>query len=62
MLTRDELRDALLARRKELAARVHRIERDFRHDEQPLEKDAQEQSIQLENDDVLGRCAEKVEG
>jgi RNA polymerase-binding transcription factor DksA len=53
MLTPEELRETLLARRKELTARVRDIERDFRHDEQPLEKDSQEQALQLENDDVL---------
>jgi RNA polymerase-binding transcription factor DksA len=34
-------------------ARVQRIEKDFRHEEHPLEQDSQEQSIQLENDEVL---------
>lgn len=53
MLTPDELRETLLSRRKELVARVRSLERDFRHDEQPLEKDSQEQALQLENDDVL---------
>jgi len=53
MLTQTELRELLLARRKELLARVHSIENDFRRDENPLEKDAEEQSLQIENDDVL---------
>jgi RNA polymerase-binding protein DksA len=53
MITPEELRETLLARKKELTARVRELERDFRHDEQPLEKDSQEQALQLENDDVL---------
>lgn len=53
MLTPEELRETLLARQKQLTARVRKIERDFRHEDQPLEKDSQEQAVQLENDDVL---------
>jgi RNA polymerase-binding protein DksA len=53
MLKPEELRESLLARRKELLARVRNIEMDFRHEENPLEKDADEQSLQIENDDVL---------
>lgn len=53
MLTQTELREVLLARRKELLARVHSIESDFRREDSPLEKDSEEQSLQIENDEVL---------
>jgi RNA polymerase-binding protein DksA len=48
-----ELREQMLARRRELLARVQSIETNFRREEEPLEKDAEEQSLQIENDDVL---------
>jgi RNA polymerase-binding protein DksA len=48
-----ELREQLLARRRELVARVQSIENSFRREDEPLEKDAEEQSLQIENDDVL---------
>ena len=48
-----ELREQLLARRRELLARVQSIETSFRREDEPLEKDAEEQSLQIENDDVL---------
>jgi len=53
MQNRPELREILLARRQELLARVRSIESDFRREDNPLEKDAEEQSLQIENDDVL---------
>lgn len=48
-----ELRELLVARRVELLARVRSIENDLRREDEPLEKDAEEQSLQIENDDVL---------
>lgn len=48
-----QLRQLLLARRKELLGRVQIIERDVRHEDEPLERDPDDQSLQLENDDVL---------
>jgi len=48
-----ELRDQLVARRRELLARVQSIESNFRRGDNPLEKDAEEQSLQIEDDDVL---------
>lgn len=53
MPTQAELREVLIARHKELLAKVQDIEIDFRREEAPLEKDAEEQSLQIENDDVL---------
>ncbi len=47
------LRGQLVARRQELLARVQSIESNFRREGEPLEKDAEEQSLQIENDDVL---------
>lgn len=49
----DELRERLLERRRALARRVARIRSDRRHDRQPLDPDADEQSLQLENEEVL---------
>jgi RNA polymerase-binding protein DksA len=48
-----ELRERLLARRRELLERVQSIEANFRREDDPLEKDAEEQSLQIEGDDVL---------
>ncbi len=48
-----ELREVLVARRRELLARIKSIENDLRREDNPLEKDAEEQSLQIENDDVL---------
>jgi RNA polymerase-binding protein DksA len=53
MPTPAELRVQLVARRRELLARVQSIENNFRREESPLEKDAEEQSLQIEDDDVL---------
>ncbi len=58
MPTRDQLRDQLVARRSELLARVQSIENNFRREENPLEKDAEEQSLQIEDDDVLNALDE----
>jgi RNA polymerase-binding protein DksA len=48
-----EVRELLAERRRELLARVQNIETSFRREDEPLEKDAEEQSLQIENDDVL---------
>jgi RNA polymerase-binding protein DksA len=48
-----EVREQLVARRRELLARVQSIESNFRREDNPLEKDAEEQSLQIEDDDVL---------
>jgi RNA polymerase-binding transcription factor DksA len=53
MPTQAELRVQLVARRRELLARVQDIENNFRREDNPLEKDAEEQSLQIEDDDVL---------
>jgi len=53
MPKQDELRVQLIARRRELLARVQSIESNFRREDDPLEKDAEEQSLQIEDDDVL---------
>lgn len=53
MLTPTDLREILLPRQKERTASVRRLERDFRHGDQPLEKASREQALQLENDEVL---------
>jgi len=48
-----ELREQLIGRRRELVDRVQNIESSFRREDDPLEKDAEEQSLQIEDDDVL---------
>jgi len=53
-----EIRQALLERRSKLARRVTRIETDVRHQDAPLDPDAEEQVVQLENDPVLGALDE----
>lgn len=53
MPKRADFREQLVARRRELLARVQNIESNFRREDEPLEKDAEEQSLQIENDDVL---------
>ena len=53
MPTKSELREQLIVRRQELVDRVRSIESNFRREEEPLEKDAEEQSLQIETDDVL---------
>jgi RNA polymerase-binding transcription factor DksA len=53
-----EIRQALLERRGKLARRVTRIETDVRHQDAPLDADAEEQVVQLENDPVLGALDE----
>lgn len=58
MRNQAELSGLLIARRQELLDRVRNIENDLRREDDPLEKDAEEQSIQIENDDVLKALAE----
>lgn len=53
MLKPEDLRQLLLSRRKELLARVRQIGRDVRHEDDPLDKDPDDQSLQVENDEVL---------
>ena len=58
MLKPEDLRPLLLSRRQELLAQVHEIERDVRHEDDPLERDPDDQSLQIENDEVLGALDE----
>ena len=53
-----ELREQLVARRRELLDRIQNIESNFRRDDNPLEKDSEEQSLQIEDDDVLNALDE----
>jgi RNA polymerase-binding transcription factor DksA len=53
-----ELREQLVTRRRELLDRVQSIESNFRRDDNPLEKDSEEQSLQIEDDDVLNALDE----
>jgi DnaK suppressor protein len=56
---RSKLRRTLAAERRRLAGRVARIETDVRHGEAPLDADADDQAIQLENDPVLDALDEQ---
>lgn len=53
MLTSDDVRRRLLARRAELAQRAARTAADLRHEAEPLSADFAEQVVQRENEDVL---------
>jgi RNA polymerase-binding protein DksA len=56
---RATLRRTLAAERRRLAGRVERIETDVRHRDAPLDADADDQAIQLENDPVLDALDEQ---
>jgi RNA polymerase-binding transcription factor DksA len=53
MRSLEDLREHMIARRRELLAKLRNIETGFRREDEPLEKDADDQSLQIENDDVL---------
>jgi DnaK suppressor protein len=57
--SRSMLRRTLAAERRRLIGRGARIEADVRHGDAPLEADADEQAIQLENDPVLDALDER---
>jgi RNA polymerase-binding protein DksA len=62
MLDRDsqeQLRRTLASERRRLTGRVARIAADVRHGDAPLDADADEQAIQLENDPVLDALDER---
>jgi len=47
------IRDSLQTRHDEIFERLGRVSRELRHTEEPLDRILDEQSIELENDDVL---------
>ncbi len=47
------IRNALMVRQSVIQERLRRVSRDLRHTEDPLDRHLDEQSIKLENDDVL---------
>ena len=49
----DEIRQLLLAKRQELLQRVSDIQKDLRKEDNPVEKDFEEQAVQMENEEVL---------
>lgn len=49
----DEIRQLLLAKRQELLQRVSDIQKDLRNEDNPVEKDFEEQAVQMENEEVL---------
>ena len=52
--------ERLKARRAELASRLERVERDQRHQGEPLSADFEEQATQTSNDEVLGAIGDTV--
>lgn len=52
-MTLEDTRHKLTARLDELLSQVNKIESDIRHVSDPLDRDSQERSVQLENEDVL---------
>ena len=49
----EEIKQRLLALRKETTDRLHALDADVHHKKEPVEKDFAEQATQRENDDVL---------
>ncbi len=49
----NEIRQQLLAKRQELIQRVADIQKDLRNEDNPVEKDFEEQAVQMENEEVL---------
>ena len=49
----EEIKHRLLALRKQTAERLHALDADVHHTQEPVEKDFAEQATQRENDDVL---------
>lgn len=56
----NEIRQLLLVKRQELLQRVSDIQKDLRNEDNPVEKDFEEQAVQMENEEVLN--ALDVEG
>ncbi|MFB6265420.1 MAG: TraR/DksA family transcriptional regulator [Bradymonadaceae bacterium] len=53
--TMRELREELVEKRDEIHDRWRRIESDRRHENEPLDKDLEDQSVELENEEVLNQ-------
>jgi DnaK suppressor protein len=56
----EAVKSGLQARRAELTSRRDRVDRDQRHQAQPLSADFAEQAAETTNDDVLGAIGESV--
>ncbi len=54
------IRNRLVGRYDEIRERLGRVSGDLRHVESPLDRIMDEQSIELENDDVLGALDESI--
>lgn len=57
-----ELRAQLVERRDEIHDRWRRIESDRRHQDRPLDKDLEEQSLELQNEEVLNQLDPALRG
>jgi RNA polymerase-binding transcription factor DksA len=55
MTKRKELRKKLVDRRNQLHKRIREIRRDLQHIDKPLDKDLEEQSLEVVNDEVLDK-------
>ncbi len=56
----EEIKDYLVGRQAEIRDRLQRIENDRRHLNKPLEKDFDEQAIEMENDEVLDALVDSI--
>lgn len=57
-----DLRAQLVERRDEIHDRWQRIEADRRHQDEPLDKDLEDQSLELENEEVLNQLDPALRG
>ena len=58
MANTDTIRDSLIEKRAELLARLNKITRDVRHEDEPVEADFAELAVQRENDQVIDALGE----
>lgn len=53
MIDKEQIRTTLVQARQEILGRVTAIDKDMRNLNNPLERDSEEQAVQLENEEVL---------
>ena len=49
----EDIRQQLIAKREEVLQRVSDLQKDLRNEDNPVEKDFEEQVVQMENEEVL---------
>lgn len=60
MVDQQHIRQILTARYDEIVARLEKVDRDIRHVSQPLDRIMDEQSLELQNDEVLGALDDSI--